>query len=195
MEPKTQQPKEQEDTVSALNAFIEALNIAKEVSSITPAKAVFGTASILLAMIRVSPTPYFASRCWAEMALGRDGQSSGLRRARAGVRQRLPRPQSWIRRKELERAQQLSVRGNKTADGVSHSNSAYIQYFIGDFFNLTSGLWQRSSGTSSSRENGIRFLELSMQGTTRTRLRPGGWTSSGSFKSSTCVPSFLDDCR
>ena len=54
MERKTQQPKEQEGTISALNALIEALNLAKEVSSITPAKAVFGSASILLVMIRAS---------------------------------------------------------------------------------------------------------------------------------------------
>ena len=53
MEPKTQQPKEQGGTMSALNVLIEALNLAKEVSSITPAKAVFGSASILLTMIRV----------------------------------------------------------------------------------------------------------------------------------------------
>ena len=32
---------------------IEVLNLAKEVSSITPAKAVFGSVSVLLAMIRV----------------------------------------------------------------------------------------------------------------------------------------------
>ena len=55
MEPKTQQrmAKEQESAIPALNVLIEALNLAKEVSSITPAKAIFGSASILLAMIRV----------------------------------------------------------------------------------------------------------------------------------------------
>ena len=57
MEPKTQQPKEQEGAISALNVLIEALNLAKEVSSITPAKAVFGSASVLLAMIRVCLLP------------------------------------------------------------------------------------------------------------------------------------------
>jgi len=36
-----------------LNVAIEAVNLAKEVSSITPAKAVFGSVSVLLAMIRV----------------------------------------------------------------------------------------------------------------------------------------------
>ena len=35
-----------------LNIAIEALNLAKEVSSITPAKAVFGSASVVL-MIKV----------------------------------------------------------------------------------------------------------------------------------------------
>ena len=54
MKTNPQQPKEQEDTISTLNAFAEALNIAKEVSSIMPAKTVFGSARILLAMIRVS---------------------------------------------------------------------------------------------------------------------------------------------
>lgn len=36
-----------------LNLAIEAMNIAKEVSSITPAKAVFGSVYVLLTIIRV----------------------------------------------------------------------------------------------------------------------------------------------
>jgi len=40
--------------LSSLNAAVEALNIAKEAVSITPAKAVFGTVSVILKMIRVS---------------------------------------------------------------------------------------------------------------------------------------------
>lgn len=54
MEPTTQQPKEREGTISALNVLIDALDLAKEIASITPAKAVLGSASILLSMIRVS---------------------------------------------------------------------------------------------------------------------------------------------
>ncbi|KAF9781681.1 P-loop containing nucleoside triphosphate hydrolase protein, partial [Thelephora terrestris] len=42
----------QDKALSLLNAAIEVLNLAKEISSITPAKAVFGVASIVLAMIR-----------------------------------------------------------------------------------------------------------------------------------------------
>ena len=54
MKTKPQPPKEQEGVISALNGFITAFNLAKEVSSNTPAKAVFGSVSVLLEMIRVS---------------------------------------------------------------------------------------------------------------------------------------------
>ena len=54
MQSKSQRPNEQEGVISALNAAIETLNLAKEISSITPAKAVFGSVSVILAMIRVS---------------------------------------------------------------------------------------------------------------------------------------------
>ena len=48
-------PKEREGVASALNAAIGAVNFAKELSSVTPAKAVFGSVSVILTMIRVSP--------------------------------------------------------------------------------------------------------------------------------------------
>jgi len=54
MKAESQRPKEREGVISALNAAIEALNLAKEFSSITPAKAVFGSVSVILVMIRVS---------------------------------------------------------------------------------------------------------------------------------------------
>lgn len=43
-----------EGTISALNAAIEGVNLAKELSSISPAKAVFGSVGIILATIRVN---------------------------------------------------------------------------------------------------------------------------------------------
>ena len=45
--------KRQDNALSLLNAAIEAMNLAKEVSSATPAKAIFGSVSILLTMIVV----------------------------------------------------------------------------------------------------------------------------------------------
>ena len=52
-ESRIQRPNEREGAVSALNVAIEALNLAKEVSSITPAKVVCGTVSVILIMIKV----------------------------------------------------------------------------------------------------------------------------------------------
>ena len=38
-----------------MNVAIDGLNLAKEVASVTPAKAAFGIVAILLTMIRVNP--------------------------------------------------------------------------------------------------------------------------------------------
>ena len=59
MEAKAQLSKGKDGTLSALGMAIEAMNLAKEISSITPAKAVFGSVSTLLTMVKVcfsSPT-------------------------------------------------------------------------------------------------------------------------------------------
>ena len=53
MDPKSQQQKERDDALSKLNEAIEDLNRAKEISSVTPAKTVFGSVSALLPTIRV----------------------------------------------------------------------------------------------------------------------------------------------
>jgi len=60
MAAKSQRPKARDGVLSTLNMAIDALNLAKEVSSITPAKAVFGSVGILLTMIRVR----FALSCY-----------------------------------------------------------------------------------------------------------------------------------
>ena len=53
MQANSQRPKGRDGTISSLNIAIEGLNLAKEISSVTPAKAVFGSASVLLTMIKV----------------------------------------------------------------------------------------------------------------------------------------------
>ena len=57
-----QEPEGQEGRLSTLNATIEDLNHAKEVSAITPAKTAFESVSVLLKTIRVgfSPSPMVA---------------------------------------------------------------------------------------------------------------------------------------
>ena len=79
METKPQPPKEREGVISALNGFIQAFNLAKEISSNTPAKAVFGSVSVLLEMIRVSPGFSLAEYILSGTRSGHDDQQSGLR--------------------------------------------------------------------------------------------------------------------
>ena len=59
---KTQRPKGRDGVLSTLNVAIEVLTLAKEVSSITPAKAAFGSVSALLTMIRVCFLAVLADR-------------------------------------------------------------------------------------------------------------------------------------
>ena len=53
MDAKSKRQKRQENTLSPLNMAIDAVNLAKEVLSATPAKAVLGSVSIILSMIKV----------------------------------------------------------------------------------------------------------------------------------------------
>jgi len=53
MATKFQRQKGQDGALSSLNLSIDALNLAKTVSNITPAKAAFNSTSVLLSTIRV----------------------------------------------------------------------------------------------------------------------------------------------
>ena len=53
----SKEQKRRESALSLLNVAIEAMNLAKEASSGTPAKAIFGSVSILLTMIVVRFLP------------------------------------------------------------------------------------------------------------------------------------------
>ena len=73
-DPKPKRQKRRDDVLSSLNAVIEGLNLAENLSSITPAKAVFGTVSVILTMIRVSFPRLFEDTLWADqMHKGLDG--------------------------------------------------------------------------------------------------------------------------
>ena len=74
MSTKSQRPNGRDAVLSSLNMAIEALNLAKEVSSITPAKAVFGTVSILLTMIKACFILFCDEVFRTHTQLGHDGQ-------------------------------------------------------------------------------------------------------------------------
>ena len=95
-----------------------------------------------------------------------------------------------LNRKKLDDLNSF-VRGNRAADDVSYTSHVHFEYLFDDIFGLISGLWRIFKGGSPSRGNEMRFLDTSTRRTTRKKSQPGGWTSSGSFVSSTCVPSLL----
>ena len=78
MSAKSQQLEGRDGTLSSLNVAIDAMNLAKEVSCITPAKAAFGSVSIILTMIRVRAL-FYGQMPQAHSWTGLDGQQTGLR--------------------------------------------------------------------------------------------------------------------
>jgi hypothetical protein len=65
MDPNAQRQKRRDAIVSSLNVAIEASNLAREVCSITPAKAAFGSFGVILTMIRVRiSTLSMLIDCW-----------------------------------------------------------------------------------------------------------------------------------
>ena len=70
---KSQQPKGRDGILSPLNVAIDGLNLAKELSSATPAKAVFGSVAVLLTMIKVRFLPFSDEIFQAHTRLGYHG--------------------------------------------------------------------------------------------------------------------------
>ena len=79
MDANSQPQKREDDPLSLLNVAIEAMNLAKEVSSATPAKAIFGSVGALLTMIRVHSLPSSDDLSKAHMYSGLYGQQNRLR--------------------------------------------------------------------------------------------------------------------
>ena len=55
MQSKSQRPKDRENVVSTLNIAIDGLNIVRDALSFPGVKAVLGTVTVILTMIKVSP--------------------------------------------------------------------------------------------------------------------------------------------
>ena len=64
MDVGSQRPKGREEAISALNAAMEALNLAKNISGITQAKVIFGSVSALLTTIRVCFPLFYNDLLW-----------------------------------------------------------------------------------------------------------------------------------
>jgi len=86
METDSQPPGGREGATSALNAAIQDTNLAENVSSIASAKAVFGSVTVLLTLIRVRFLLSCNDLLQVYTQLGLDGQKTGSRRTRVALR-------------------------------------------------------------------------------------------------------------
>ena len=185
MASKSQRQEGNDNLLSALNVAIEALNLAKEIVGITPAKAAVGSVSVLLAMIRVRPT-HSAELCFLftfiqdSMANEQDYVDLGL--ICADICTVLSRGLEGRQLNELSKPvlvaiEQLTVWVEPSVRVLSRR---LTKVSIAE-------PWLRCERKSSIRANGMLSLEYSTRRTIRIRSRLGGRTSTGSFTSSTCV--------
>jgi hypothetical protein len=185
MASKSQRQEGSDSILSALNVAIEALNLAKEISAITPAKAAFGSVSALLAMIRVrsahSAELYFMFTFIQDsMANQQDYVDLGM--ICSNICSVLDRGLKGRRLDELD----------KSVLGAIELLTAWVEPMVrGSSGQLTkvsiAEPLLRCRKRSSSKENGMWSLECSTRRTTRTRLQLGDRNSTGSFTFSTYV--------
>jgi hypothetical protein len=74
----SQQPKGRDGVLSTLDVSIQVLDLAKDSCGIPPAQIAFGSASVLLTMIRVCFLSICEQMHLIRVYLGYDGERSGL---------------------------------------------------------------------------------------------------------------------
>ena len=92
MDTSSRRPKEHDGILSALGAAIDVLTATRDCCSIPPAGVVFGSVIALLTMIRVRFFLFRDDKLCIHTYTGLDGQRTGLRRARVGLRRYLSGP-------------------------------------------------------------------------------------------------------
>ena len=100
MDANSQRPKGRDGVLSSLNMAIDAMNLAKDIVDIAPAKAAFGSVSALLTMIRVRSFLFRNDEPRVHMYPGLDDERAGLRRAWVELRRYLQSPRPGDERKE-----------------------------------------------------------------------------------------------
>jgi hypothetical protein len=89
MDANSRRPKGRDGALSSLNMAIDALNLAKDIVDIAPAKAAFGSVSVLLTMIRVCFCLFCDNEPRVHVYPGLDGERTRIRRARVELRRHL----------------------------------------------------------------------------------------------------------
>ena len=108
MEAESQRPKRREDVILALNEAVEGLNLAKT-SGFAPAKAVFGSVTVLLTLIKVCFLLFCNNLPQVHTQLGLNGERTGSCRARVVLRRGLPSARPRDEGKETGRSRSVRV--------------------------------------------------------------------------------------
>ena len=179
-------------TLSKLNLAIDALSIAKDISTIAPAQAAFGSACALLTIIRV----FFS--CYAEMdfllmslqdfmANEEDYVELGLHCA--GICKAIDRGMSGKRLDDLSRSvceaiNQLTTWVQLEIYGLGHPSMTCL---------ITEPL-RRFRERPQNITGAAAFPGFSIRRMTRKRLQLGSQNWTGSFRSLMCVELLLLGC-
>ena len=162
MSTEYQKPKTRDRALSLLNAAIDTLNLARGIPSSTPAKAVFGSVSVLLTMIKVYSFSSYGGEFPVHIHPGSQGQQKGLRRSWADLCRYLSSPRSRNeRREEAGRPQSVCVRDNKSVDDVGLTCGS--QFGRHSLVCLITERLRRSRRRLLNRAGATNFLNSSMQ--------------------------------
>jgi hypothetical protein len=82
----SQRPEGRDGALPTLYVFIQALNIAKDTCGIPPAQTTFGSAAVLLTIIRARYPLFSNDELPTDVYLGHDVKRSGFRRPWEGLR-------------------------------------------------------------------------------------------------------------
>ena len=106
-------------TSTTLDVAIEALNLAKEISSVTPAKAAFGSVGVVLAVVKVPFHLFCGNELPVHIYLGLHGQRRRLRQACTVLRRDLRNTRPRNQGEERGRPHYVPVPGDGPVDNVS----------------------------------------------------------------------------
>ena len=159
MASSSQQPTGRDNTLLRLNLAIDALSIAKDVSTIAPAQAAFGSVCALLTIIRVLVFLFRGDGFHTYVSLGLYCQRRGLRGVRITLRRYLQSDRSRYEREEIRRPQPVCVRGDKPTHVVGSSRDVWFWPSTNDTFDRrTVAEIQGKATRHSGRNRASRLL-------------------------------------
>ena len=189
MDKNARRQQRQENVISSLNVAIEGLDLTKEILSITPAKAVCGSVSVVLTMIRVRFLAVRVDHCrltHIQDSMTNEADYVELGLACADICTALGRGMDGKKMGDLSQSVSDAIGQLTTCvePAMYRWNSPLTVLLIAE-------PWRRSKRRSSSGAAGIQSPDFFTQNRTRKQSPPGGQTSTGSFMSSTYVQLFL----